>query len=328
METWGDLFYVGLTGIEIFSKLCNIINKLDEKDEKIQVDKKWISASPSDLNSIPGHNGDYRTVDKLVDNYNITTDDRHMWLIPFSSGLSHTITIKFPKVFYIKRIKIFNYNKSLEDTFRGAKLITITVDKNVVTAGKGICIRKAPGNDSFDFGQVISFPFQKGYESERIIEKAPDISGSLQSYETPYCPTGYLFEFILYSTHGDVHYIGLNGIEMYDIFGKPLLQNGQQGYKLVAIPFSVNELEGMKEDIRTPEKLVDGENETLDDRHMWLAPYMNTRLFAVTNRTVAKTPNKIIVAFNNPLAISGIKMWNYTKQPNRGVDEIAIHRRH
>lgn len=41
-----------------------------------------------------------------------------------------------------------------------------------------------------------------------------------------------------------------------------------------AFPDSVNVLEGVSGDVRTPEKLVDGVNDTLDGRHMWLAPIL------------------------------------------------------
>jgi hypothetical protein len=41
-----------------------------------------------------------------------------------------------------------------------------------------------------------------------------------------------------------------------------------------AFPDSVNVLEGVSGDVRTPEKLVDGVNNTLDGRHMWLAPIL------------------------------------------------------
>lgn len=42
-----------------------------------------ISAYPRDINAVPGHSGDNRTLDKLVDGVNTTCNDNHMWLAPF-----------------------------------------------------------------------------------------------------------------------------------------------------------------------------------------------------------------------------------------------------
>jgi len=41
-----------------------------------------------------------------------------------------------------------------------------------------------------------------------------------------------------------------------------------------AYPDSVNVLEGIDSDVRTPDKLIDGVNDTQDGRHMWLAPIL------------------------------------------------------
>lgn len=41
-----------------------------------------------------------------------------------------------------------------------------------------------------------------------------------------------------------------------------------------AYPDSVNVLDGVKNDVRTPDKLVDGLNDSTDGRHMWLAPIL------------------------------------------------------
>lgn len=49
------------------------------------------------MNSIPGYGSDYRTIDKLFNKINNTTDDHNMWLIPFNKGENHTITIDFGK---------------------------------------------------------------------------------------------------------------------------------------------------------------------------------------------------------------------------------------
>ena len=36
----------------------------------------------------------------------------------------------------------------------------------------------------------------------------------------------------------------------------------------------MNVLDGVQDDIRTPDKLVDGVNDTMDGGHMWLAPIL------------------------------------------------------
>jgi len=68
----------------------------------------------------------------------------------------------------------------------------------------------------------------------------------------------------LFSTHGDLFYIGLNGIELYDQNGKALLHDrgGSTQFRVAASPSGVNSLPGMTNDIRTVDKLTNGKNLT------------------------------------------------------------------
>ena len=61
----------------------------------------------------------------------------------------------------------------------------------------------------------------------------------LKQYETPTMPMGFVVKLILLTTWGDPHYIGLNGIEIYDGRGEPLLTTGKKEFKIVADPSSV-----------------------------------------------------------------------------------------
>lgn len=68
----------------------------------------------------------------------------------------------------------------------------------------------------------------------------------------------------------------------------------------------------MKGDVRTPDKLVDGVNDTYDEKHMWLAPFSPT------------DPNVIHIIFQRPVKIAALLIWNYAKTPARGVGRFQV----
>lgn len=135
---------MGLTGLEVVGK----------DGEGLPLDISMMAASPRDLNDLPEYGDDLRTLDKydwhhdlgkitnlddwswiflflicilcpllrLIDGYNITTEDHHMWLIPFSFGEPHTLNVIFSRTQVIAGLRIWNYNKSPEDSYRGVRL--------------------------------------------------------------------------------------------------------------------------------------------------------------------------------------------------------------
>ena len=56
--------------------------------------------------------------------------DEHMWLVPFTEGQNHTVTITFPQETLVSGLRLWNYNKSPEDTYRGVRIIKLTVPIN------------------------------------------------------------------------------------------------------------------------------------------------------------------------------------------------------
>ena len=52
--TWGDLYYLGLTGLELIAS----------DGEAIPIDLNMVDADPRDLHVLPGYENDDRTLDK------------------------------------------------------------------------------------------------------------------------------------------------------------------------------------------------------------------------------------------------------------------------
>ncbi|CAD8068559.1 unnamed protein product [Paramecium primaurelia] len=288
LRPWADQPYIGLTGVDIYGK-----------EGKIQV-KNIKSDYQSD--------GDKGNINSLINGINVTTNDMNMYILPYQPGRCVTLTFTFDIPQLITSIRIWNYNKSYEDTFRGAKFISLLSDQGIISNCVGL--KRAPGCEIYDYAQTITIPCK-----DYIFEETTQVQKQLRcEYEINNLMVGYELKIQLITTFGDIHYIGLNGLEILDYKGRQIQGN------IGAEPSSVRILQSMRGDKRVVENLLDGINETHNDIHMWLAPFTN-RCF---DHSQDPQINTLYFGSEQPFALGCIIFWNYTKTPLRGVHEIAI----
>lgn len=134
LSTWGDPYYIGLHGVEVFDEFGQ------------QIKPASIAATPPSINVLPEYDTDPRTADKLIDGIFCTCDELHAWLAPFEIGQDHSITIELADIAdpapALSMLRIWNYNKSRAHSYRGVRRVRASLDSKPVFDGE---IRKAPG---------------------------------------------------------------------------------------------------------------------------------------------------------------------------------------
>ncbi|KAF0695250.1 Aste57867_13918 [Aphanomyces stellatus] len=297
-STWGDRHYVGLTGLSLW------VLRPGQHVVSYPLLLNQLDASPRDLHTL-GYAGDPRTLDKLIDGTNNTVDDTHMWLVPFE-GAKADLTIHLgPTDEIVYGVDVWNYNKSAEDTFRGVKQVHILVDGAPLVT----CVfRKAPGHVLFDFKQTVVFDDIVRFRPPPVVPAVYKTHLLRQDYEPPLQPSGFVLKFVLWSTWGDPYYVGLNGFELYDALGKRL----PPPTLVAASPAGLADV-NVKHDVRVVDNLFNGQNNTWDASEAWLAPLASS------------LGNVVYAVYDSLISLSLIKVYNYSKTPDRGAREIEIY---
>lgn len=344
-STWGDQFYVGLTAPEVLDSSLSPIPRDEVKLDAVPRDLNDLEGVDEDTRILenifdgvccttedshmwlapfikaPAGNSSCDSAEEIQRN---------------------TIHIGFAKPCEVAGFNIWNYNKNEEDTSRGIREFSVHCDDRYIST---FLCRKAPGHTHFDFKQLVLLdqpPSESVRRSARAVARLPSRSASKtagaqkpplgrppsgsdrranadnlihspspnghelrQQYETPLHPCGFVFKFMFLSTWSDVHYIGLDGIEIYDTSGRGL--RPKRAYSNYG---SVRDLPGMEADVRSEDSLLKG---TPQNARMWLAPYYR------------QPANFVELVFDQPTQISVIKFWNYSRTPARGVRDVEIY---
>ena len=136
--------------------------------------------------------------------------------------------------------------------------------------------------------------------------------------------SGQFVRIRLLSNYGDKDYIGLNGLDLYDINSVSLLQAKKPPvtFRLFSDP-SITSAGGLADDKRIPENLYNRVNEGEEFDKFFLAPLINSKRLDHA-RNLGRSFNQIFIFFDEAVELASATFWNYSKTPNRGVQEIEI----
>ena len=113
---------------------------------------------------------------------------------------------------YITAIRVWNYKKNWESSFRGARHVKIEIDGKTLH-GTTLVLRKSVGPPSLDEYQdiLVAAPSLLSFD-HAVCDSCSALQPIVRhSYEISHYPKGLTLKIVLLSTCGDPHYIGLNG---------------------------------------------------------------------------------------------------------------------
>jgi len=301
-STWGDAHYVGLNGVRVL---------IGDGARPCSLSAAQLTAEPRDLRSL-GYLTDPRVLETLVDGEDTTCDDAHMWLVPFDPKRTPWLEVDLLREECVYGVVFCNYNKSEEDSVRGAKSISIFLDGKWHSDHH---LRPAPGRCHVDFGQrVLLSPRRAPPQMVRVAAPAISPDDLLGDFETPELPTGSYLRFVLHSTYGDAYYVGLDAIKLLDEAGNAVQVEPRQ---VSASPHSCRSLgAAYATDARLPENLLCGDG-------CWLAPN-RVSLSGTPGEALLPEENEVYVFLEERTRLSQISITNYTKTRARGVGELSV----
>ncbi|OON14104.1 hypothetical protein X801_10107 [Opisthorchis viverrini] len=295
LEPWQpDSKHVGLAGIEL----------LDEKFQSMRIE---------DVSVLKDSSVVQKSVGALLDKKNDTIDATNMWCCDYDPRSIFRLRVRLSSASQISGIRIWNYNSSHVEHDYGVKLIKLVDDHGHVLGRTNntdvVVVRRDLGHNLYPIAQLVLL--KRTLEREQLFEVYPALTYEDTQHNA--LPLGFVYQIQIFSAWGDEYYVGLNGLQLLGPTGLPI---PREAFHIFASPKSVDELYPMAQrspDVRTADKLVDGINCGPDvAHHCWLAPIFP-----------GKVPSLFLV-FDEPVKLAGLRIWNYTRSPERGVQEFSV----
>ena len=170
LSTCGDLHYMGLDAMQLFNE--------DGVDIGGALAPHQVHAKPSDVNILPEHNGDPRTVDKLFAPLTFGADASSeegpwapppqkrkapgdVWLAPWSPKDVNALWLSFEMPVGLSLIRLLNYSK---DTARGVQEFEILADGLLVYRG---WLRRGESSGPLDWQSIVLCDHPEVLQQER-----------------------------------------------------------------------------------------------------------------------------------------------------------------
>lgn len=334
-SNYGNMNYIGLTGIEIYCAEGKLIS-LNGGNKSIKL-------------CVNSNNCYFQSrIDNLLNNeQNITIDKTKMWISSLDINRNNFIEITFKKPQKISHLKIYNLNyPGLLSC--GAKNIELSIDHEAVY---NIVLRRGPGILA-DYSQKFEIPYinyedNNSKPSNCSLNKEifiPNTIKNLLSFAKfkeentmiTFKPTGFLVEIILISNYGHNKFIGLNEIDFYNDKGLNIFRD------LKIIPKIYSKHANIPSDQETDLRhdatssvyfnITDNIIKINNKYSKVITPDNSYRCmlskdacnFKPIDSNSKECRNSIILMFDKVITLGYIKIYNYSKQPSIGVKDFKI----
>ena len=230
LSNHGQSNHIGLTGIELYSFT-----------ELIQVETaKTIGAMPKDLNTYLQREDDDRIFENIFNGMNKEIDQNQMWLTYIDEEVQPYLEISFNESISLSKIKVYNFNDpyTLNKGVKQAQLLIYNNEELVTTYS--FYLRPGIGQQGIDYSQDLLAPFKEQPLSKEVLSYYSNnkpylntIKYQLMKYYVPYCPCGFMLSIQLITNEGDLDYVGMKRIEIYDVLGNELINKTKRGRRVI-----------------------------------------------------------------------------------------------